>query len=530
MLNAESISSSSGQLAANASSKGLGASPDIRQDPGFERLQNEVAKMSNPSASGAVDWTSIDQLTESLLTRDYSPDLLVVCYRVAALLKTRGLGGLLDGLQGLRNTLEAQWETLTPPLARLRGRRNALQWLVDRIKLCADHDGWPTLAAQQGTLVDGLRLALQEIDGLLAERDEQAPSFRVLITLVKAIPVEMAVPEHAAGDVHCDGAGEQEIASGVQDVRPSAASALLDEPEDGERALVVALARLDEIADGLLDVSLENPLAYRLKRVAAWAMLEAPLVRHERQTYLPAPLAALDDALHALTQRQADADLIRFTQAQLSRYPFWLDLNYVAVLAMERLGAPFDGPRKEIIGETARLFDRLPELEALTFASGKPFADTSTRQWLGALRATRAAAARAQGVASQGVPTGAQSANASHGGLKNGAAAMTCAPEAVHENAAAPGEKFRQRLDFCERLLAQRSEIDVRAIARVILADIDRYTLTEWDPPLALSGLMAAYKAFSAHDERGEAGQLLTRIAALDMQVAVDLLSGQRNR
>ena len=76
-------------------------------------------------------------MSTSLLTAK-GKDILVACYLAGGLLQTRGLPGLHDGARILADLLETYWDQLYPPLARLRARRNAVQWLIDRIRAHSD--------------------------------------------------------------------------------------------------------------------------------------------------------------------------------------------------------------------------------------------------------------------------------------------------------------------------------------------------------------------------------------------------------
>ncbi|MGB7478876.1 MAG: type VI secretion system ImpA family N-terminal domain-containing protein, partial [Burkholderiaceae bacterium] len=169
-----------------------GASPsgaDVRGEPDFDLLQDEMAKLSSPSSSGTLDWNQVARLATTLLA-EKGKDLLVASYLAGALLQTRGLPGLADGLGVLRDLLEQYWDTLFPPLQRLRGRRNALQWLAERIARQAEETDWSALPPQEPELVDTLRAHLEAIDAVLRDKDDDAPSLRPLLNLVNSLPLQ----------------------------------------------------------------------------------------------------------------------------------------------------------------------------------------------------------------------------------------------------------------------------------------------------------------------------------------------------
>ena len=144
------------------------AGSDVRSDDDYDTLQTEIGKMSNPVASGSIDWQQVATLSETILSTK-SKDLLVASYLTGALLQTRDLPGLLDGLRVVGGMLETYWDTLFPPLARLRGRRNALQWLIERVTAHSEEHDWSALPPQEPELVDGLRACMRAIDAVTAD-------------------------------------------------------------------------------------------------------------------------------------------------------------------------------------------------------------------------------------------------------------------------------------------------------------------------------------------------------------------------
>jgi len=516
------------------------AGNDVRDEADFDLLQNEIAKMSNPVTSGTLDWQQVVQLSATLLS-DKGKDILVACYLAGGLLQTRGLPGLLDGVQVLNDMLQTYWDTLYPPLQRLRGRRNALQWLIERIKLHGDETDWSALAPQEPALVEGLREALKAIDALLVDKDSDAPSLRPAISQVNTIPVREIVPEPVDGDkdgdINADSPSAQQTASSSAASAAAGAAAAatiiaLDSAEHVEQASTAALEKLGDIADWLSDAELNKPLAFRLKRIAVWATIEnLPLLRGG-QTLLPGPIPQIQDVLRNLLNSQSNEDLIRFAEAQLTLFPFWLDLNCIAAQAMERLGASFDAARHEVCGETTRLLGRLPGLEQMAFVSGMPFANAETLQWLQALNTAandRGGADGTDGMSGTGARSDSlQTALAGARALaaENDVAGAAAGLQKAIDQTSAPRSKLQLRIHLCELLFAQRPGANLDAFARALIAEIDRFELQTWDPPLALSGLQAAYNIVARNDEaKSETDALLARIVALDASAAVKLVT-----
>jgi type VI secretion system protein VasJ len=490
------------------------AGSDVRNEDDYDTLQTEIGKMSNPAASGSIDWQQVVTLSETILSTK-SKDLLVASYLTGALLQTRDLPGLLDGLRVVGDMLETYWDTLFPPLARLRGRRNALQWLIERVTAHSEEHDWSSLPPQEPELVDGLRACMQAIDAVTAEKDGEAPSMRPLLTLVGNLAVkEPPAAPAAAGSAAAPASTADSAGAGA-----ALPATPLDSTENAEQAAGEALLRLADIAAWFNDAGSNAPMALRINRMAAWGGIDALPPVQDGRTPLPAPVQPVQDALRNLENAQANEELLRFAETQLPNFPFWLDLNRVAAQALGRLGAEHEPARREVCGQTAALLARLPDLAQLAFADGTPFADGDTRMWLQSLGGGDAAAPSADPLAGA---MGTARARAADGDLAGAAASLQ---QAIAQTES-PAARLRLRTLLCELLFAERPGANIEAFAQAILTDIDRHDLVAWDPPLALAGLVVAYPVL-ARDENGKprADALLARIAALDAQAAVKLVT-----
>jgi len=228
-----------------------GAQPagnEVREEPVFELLEAEVAKLASPVHSVTMDWNKVTQWSTELLSTK-GKDLLVACYLTGGLLEARGLYGLADGLKVLADMLETYWDTLYPGLKRMRGRRNALQWLIDRVQQRAAETDWGAPPPQEAELVARLTASLKAMDTLVAEKDSEAPSMRALLTLVNTLtvieekPAEPPAPPAQAADAPTSSAAPAP-ASGAPP-----ATLLLDSADNVERALEEACSRLGSLAE-----------------------------------------------------------------------------------------------------------------------------------------------------------------------------------------------------------------------------------------------------------------------------------------
>nr|WP_202031689.1 type VI secretion system protein TssA [Paraburkholderia sacchari] len=517
---------------------------DVRDEPEFESLQNEIARMSNPAASGTPDWEQVVQLSSTLLASK-GKDVLVACYLAGGLLVTRGLPGLSDGAQMLAALLDMWWDQLHPPLARLRARRNALQWLIDRVRAHAEEHDWSSWPPQDPQQVESLRTALDTIDRVLADKDSEAPSMQPLRALAGTVPIAEAAPPPpvaetpAATDAPATAttpasAPRSEapaMAPALTAAAPAAAapgfadtalaSTAVDGPESAERAATEALERLANIGAWYAEADPSNAMGFRLRRIAVWTGIERVPVGAGTDTALPGPIPPLQDALRALQSRAAHADLVSFAETQLRQHPFWLDLNCVAAAALAQLGETWAAARKEVCNETAKFVDRMTGIAQLKFANGVPFANADTVQWLQSLAAGSGGEAAAAPDPLAGALSRAR-ALAAEGELAD---AAQCLQDAIERNAAV-GARLRLRTALCDLLLEHRPGARLDSFARAVVAEIDRYGVAAWDPALAADGLRAAWAVLSRNDEnQAETDALLARIAPLNAATAVRLIT-----
>ena len=508
------------------------AGNEVRDEPIFEQLEGEIGKLSSPVHSASVDWARIAGLSGELLATK-GKDLMVACYLAGGLLETRGLPGLSDGLIVIADMLETYWDTLYPSLKRMRGRRNAVVWLVERTQQRAQETGWDALPPQEAAMVLQMQTSLKTIDAVLMDKDSEAPSIRPLLSLVNSLPVIEPEPEpepvpEPDPAQNTPQAGTKTSTPAFVAPAPSGNGAVVtvDSDENASHALRVACEGLEPIASWLLTAGLSNPLPYRLDRLAAWTAINSLPPATAGQTRITGPIPQIAEALTRLQASQANEDIVRFAEAQLAVFPFWLDLNFVCASALERMGSSFAAAKLEVCGETARLLVRLPGLEKLSFAGGMPFATGDTAAWLGDLSAGQGAAG---GGGSQPRENGA--VVAAVGNARALAAnddlpgAVACLQEQV-ALATAPRDQLFLRIRLCELLLARRPGAALQAFALAIVDTIDRHELAAWDPALALDGLQVAYGVMARNEDgRAAADNLLKRIVPLNAGAAAALVT-----
>jgi type VI secretion system protein VasJ len=560
----------------------LGKTP-IRQDaptgedttylPEFEEIQNEIDKLSVVSEqAGQVDWDRVLELGAVLLA-EKSKNLLVAAYVAEALIKTRQFEGLQQGTQVLKDLVENYWDTLFPPKKRKKGRINALKWWYDRAeKFIKDYQS----PAQPAGAVDDIKKTLSDLDGLLAEKADDAPMLRPLIQHVDKIPVEARQPEpepepqpepeaqpeaeaqpQTAGAAAEAGGGDTDHPAAKEKVRddggppeekqaqqkapkpaesapaPPAPPAMTQAPEsdrDAKKALNASLDTLGRLARYYLKINDANPMAYRLNRIFAWLTVDAlPLVQEENKTPLPPPDPAVKSALEDQLAAGDCQNAVAAAETRLREHLFWLDLNRMAARGLEALGAKYEPAQEMICRETAMFVKRLPGLENLAFSDGTPFCDSQTWQWLNSITgADTPQQAVPSGPAGQAGPeTGSRRAEieAQAGELVKSKKTVA-AVELLQEHLASCSsgrDALVFRISLCRVLNnAGRAELALPQL-EALEAEIDLHGIESWEPGLALQGLQLVYAGFrdcARERLRDRAGAVFDRIARINPAAA----------
>lgn len=493
------------------------AGGNVREDPRFDALQLEIGKLSNPGADGQTDWPRVAQLAAPLLT-DGGKDLLVACYLNAALLQTDGLPGLAAGLQVLGDLIEHFWDGMSPPVARLRARRNALQWLLDRAELNAQERPWSKLPSQASALVAGLLASSRRIDALLRAKDEESPSMRALLVLIDQVPVAEDAPPAVS---------PLSVSSAISSPTVPSRLPMLAAPELGDDlagALAPAFAHLSQVADAMMTADPCDVRAYRISRFANWAGVDTLPLATGSMTQIGAPISQVADAMRRMQDDTAEPlDAIGFAESRFPAFPFWLDLQALSAAALTRLGDAGAAARAEVERATLALLQRLPGLESLCFGSGMPFASARTMAWIGSLGGL-AVSVDGAGPGTKGDGLGSVMAQASglaaDGELE---AAVSLLQQAI-ARAADASSRLRAQIRLCQLLSLHREGRVPLPFARLLVEKIQHHDLGLWDPELAVEGWVAAYAVLSQDDaDPLERHAALTAITRLDAARAIAL-------
>lgn len=507
------------------------AGEDIRLDPDFEALSGEIEKMASPSGASGLDWKKVVALSSDI-TVHRSKDILVVCYLCVGLLRTEGLIGLANGVGILRDILETFWESLFPPKKRMKARRNAIEWWIEKVRpgiAGMETEIWPE--GEKNEFIDNLKA----IDAFLGENMEEAPVIAPLIKNIEALIVSEEVKEEKPQVKEPPPATEttRPVEKGYDRHTPlSIAEAGKPKevfPEMDESKLIrQGLDMLGRAAAVFARQDPLNPLYFRLNRVIAWISVTSLPPAEEDRTLIPPPDRQVVNALRNLSRSGSWKELLQSAESRVPEFLFWIDLSRYSAEALEKLGLA--EVAEAVARETSLYVGRLPGIEKLAFADGTPFADEDTREWL------KGTAGRTQ--IRQEIPVGYGRDEQNEAIAKETSEALELMkanklPEALNafreklNRASSARERFLWEIGFC-RLLAQTKQTNILdPYLRELLECIDTYKVEQWEPSLAIEALvtvLSGVRLRKGEKDESLGKSIFDRITVLDPAKALDLL------
>jgi type VI secretion system protein VasJ len=490
------------------------AGTDAKYEPEYGAVLTEIEKLSFSGQGAVVSWPTVEEQTAVIL-KNKSKDLQIAAYLGVALWHNRGLDGMLAGVRVLAGLLREFWQTAYPPVTRMRGRVNALDWWHERSSAFL-HEPATRDASLDADLQKKLLEALADLDGLVGTLLPAAMPLHDLISAVRGLPVgssgpapdsEQSEPEppsppdppaEPAATPPADAPSSPSHASQAEPARqaPAPIAADADDPAVLRRRFVeagqayLAGARRDNPAD---------PTPWRLLRLILWGGILAVPQAEDNRTQLPTPdmtsITAERRALHA-----GNALEMAFAAEEVFAVaPFCLDAQFVAYKALTLLGERYAKAAEAIEDESARFTARLPGVEKLRFADGAPFAEPETVTWL-----RNAALSRAQKPGG-GVPasTVAKEEDARWAEARELMAQNKLADALNLFDAAktdSPSANLRLRVRQLRILCDAGESAAAMALAEALMLETTRKDLDNWDPQLALSALIAVRGALNLFD------------------------------
>ena len=501
---------------------------DVRYDAEYQALQNEIDKLSSPSAAGSVNWEKVVRFASDILAHK-SKDLLVAIYLSVALTYTRKHDGLSMGVKLLMDLMGKFWEQLYPPRERMRGRLRALEWWAEKMDSALRQlPPIPVPEAQVRILKDHLN----QVEQWIVKHLENPPSLTAIknlagdLTVMHEVAVQKEAVKPSASRVIAD-----DTKNNQNQIRPSEQPEEIQSfPNDG-RMLEHYLQKIREIGSHCRQQNSADPLPYRLNRKLMWCNIEDLPISTNGLTRIPAPDKQIVKMLFDLHDSGDAETLLKAAEGRLSQYIFWMDLNRFVAESLARLGAYYTKAHRAVCRETAFLIYQLPGLEDLSFSDGTPFATLETKNWLKSI-------AIHSGMSVQTVP---DNKLKFRGGESRIEEEITEAQVMIQKgrlleameglqqklNAASAGrEKIIWRLAVARLLLdVKRYELALPHLAQII-REIDHFHLENYDSALALKGLKMVCTGLELQDDessKSKKAEVMYRIAKIDMAEAVRL-------
>lgn len=501
------------------------AGEEARSTDEYDLVSSELDKLTNISAATPIDWGLVAQHGANILATQ-SKDFMLAAWVSAAWMERHGIQGLQAGLELHAGLIEQYWQNGFPPLKRLRGRRNALTWWLERAQTWLENNPPPPLeAANHTAMVD----AATRIDQGLAENDPESPPLSTFVRQLKNLDVLPEVEDAAAADAGgAQAQNEPNSSEGVADAGAAATSPTaaggrqeagaaapaagngnpaparppsapipaasfapvqdLGSLNDITAALQPVTEHLAHIGSALLEINRFQPLLIEINRFAARAtILELPSSNGGNTPLMPPPVA-IADAFSTITGSGNAEGIVAFCESRIAAFPFWLDLDRESARGYGMLGEQGAAMRKAVIKNVLAFVERLPGVELLNFSDGTPFAGEETRQWLAECRA-------AQGGG------GAQDA---FGALH--AQAQAAANDGRHDEAMQlyqsfiqdtrnRRDQFRARTALAELLLNAHGDLDPMPLVQPLIDDCTANGLAEWEPELIARAWQTIIKA-----------------------------------
>jgi type VI secretion system protein VasJ len=500
-----------------------GAGADVSYDEKFEEIKVEVDKLSS-LAGVNCNWGQVATLSEEILS-EKSKDFRIACYLACCKIRQGELSAMLDGLVLVRELIGRYWDSMYPPLNRLRARAGMVGWMSDQ---SGESVGAIALKASDAPLVKLIDEQSYALDLLSREKfADHYPGMSKLRegirTLSRNVPKEAPKPPpppppppaapaptpEAPAAAAAAPAAETQAPAVAHVPAPAAApppaafssggggatAASIKTPEEARGALQPTLRLLVKLGDVLRGEKPEDPLVYKLGRFGMWLQLtQAPVVRDGR-TLVEAPPPHIKSRLDSLAAASDWLVLLNEADSNASDYILWLDPHRHAATAMSALGALFMKAKEELLMQVALLLKRIPTLPEMKFDSGMPFADAQTQMWIeNEVKPILAGDSGGTGAAPSVLDEPLKEAkdHAMKGELGKALTLIMGASEA----APTPAERFRGKLAIAQLCLGAGQLEIARSQLDGLTEVIRRHDLAAWDPKLAGEVYAALYSAY----------------------------------
>ena len=459
---------------------------DAKYELDHEELRNDITALDAPTGHN-IDWVKVVPRAGSIL-KDKSKDLLIASYLAFALWETKQLDGLATGLEVITQICERYWEDCYPSVKRLRGRGNAVGWLLERIE-----QPLPLLplTAKDKQAVEQLEYAVKRFADVVRDKfEDAAPSLRPLQDNVQRLKMSVPEPAPKAPPPSAPKAATPAAAAARPAAAPSAsagvqlssgAGAALADPKEVGNFIKTISKSLVDAAKLIREAAPTDPTSYQFNRVALLLGSKAPPAEGGA-TKVPAPQDVVVKEFDTLLSNQNWEALLTKAELTLGGKRFWLDLHRYSALALTNLGKPYDEARTAVIAGAALWVKQMPELLDMSFAGGLPFASDLTKEWINnEVMPSGGGGGGGGGGDGEGADVLAKARSLAAGGKMDEALG---ALEQLSNGGRSNRARFRARLAMAQALSTSAATA-AEGIFDALLAEIDAFGIDRWEPELA---------------------------------------------
>ena len=493
------------------------AGVDVRFDPCFEALQEEIDKLSSPALRETFSWETVAALSETIL-KEHAKDLLVASYYGVAQVQLKGLEGLDTATAVYADLLETYWDSLYPPLKRMGGRLSAVQWWVEKTEEALEGD---ISGKGGGGTFPRVPEKIKRIDAFFEAHTAFGISFAGLLKradMVGPIASEPQIKETGPAPV-----------KPPEPVDVSFDEVALD-TGNMARGMASIFKNIKLASRVTREASAHNPQPYRWLRFATWEPVKSLPPSEGGITRIAPPPPQVLTHLQSLKEEEAWEELLSQSEGALynPQNTFLLSLHHHTADALFHLGKKFTTAHGVVCREVQLFLHRLPGVAALRFSDGTPFASEETLDWLASIDG--------QGEEGEGEMPEMTSRDSEVAEVVKDARGQAKEPGKLHEaidalhrkvhGAVSAKEGLQLRLGLIRILMENRCEkIAVPHVDRVF-DDIVRFGLIAWEPALALNGLKMIYatmKRVSGKEAGARSAEVLSMIAGISTVEAMRL-------
>ncbi|RKS84473.1 type VI secretion system protein VasJ [Orbus hercynius] len=343
---------------------------DLTYHDTFQEIKEEIAKLSG------VDYALVMSGSETIL-KQHSKDIRVATYYCLARLHIDGATGFADGLELLAGLLDRFGTTLYPSRSHIR--KNAIEWLANAKFTEVLTKLQPIEEVSLSRIIAALNL-IDQCNKIIFSSEDPSQSAQQpdLDGLILFFSNSLKQPAKIKSSPSAD--NEPVVSDTHYDVTPMPASndaAIRSQRDLLDQARRIA-AFLREKPEGYL-------AAGRFLRALRWdTVSHLPPMDHRGRTRLPAPRTELRHNISRLILQQQWHELFERVEAAFMENAnhFWFDLQRAAVLALQKMGEPYQSWAEIYLTDIGLVLERLQGIERLTFENGTPFADDETLHWI----------------------------------------------------------------------------------------------------------------------------------------------------